>query len=110
MGLADFLQISENPAGDFLKRAARAYKRALKKGHKITWQRAIKAFKSGRLKADGSLSRPKKRKTSKKASRKKTARKTSRKRSRKTSKKKSSRKKTARKSSKKRSRKGTRRR
>lgn len=85
-GMGDFLQIS-NPAGSFIKRAARAYKRACNKGHKITWQQAIKAFKSGRLQADGTLRKSKKKTTKKRAARKsgrRTSRKTTRKSGRKT--------------------------
>lgn len=87
-GMGDFLQIS-NPAGSFLKRAARAYKRACNKGHKLTWQQAIKAFKSGRLQADGTLRKSKKKTTKKRAARKSSRRKTTRKSGRKTTRRKS---------------------
>lgn len=49
-----------NPPGDYLKRVARALRKAARKGHRLTMAEASKLLASGRLKADGTLSGGKK--------------------------------------------------
>lgn len=71
-----------NPPGDYLKRVARALRKAARKGHRLTMAEASKLLASGRLKADGTLSGGKKKTKAKRKIVKTKARKTRRKSSR----------------------------